>query len=116
MREHEASHAVGERRLADALGADEQEGVRDASAAIGGKERGLGDGVAEQRVGHARVRRVDGFARRRAHEARFSKMKGAIAGSSLEFTVAHTRLATVSFVALASMITQRFGSAAASVR
>ncbi len=47
MGEHETRHAIGQRRLADALRADDQEGVRHAAAAIGGKQRRLGGGMAE---------------------------------------------------------------------
>ena len=54
MREHKARQAIRERRLADALLADEHEGVRHPSAAIGSKERGLGAGMAEELVGQAR--------------------------------------------------------------
>ncbi len=117
MRQDETSKPIGERRLADAFRPDEQKGVRDASAAIGGKERGLGERMTGQPVGHARMRCLGRLARGWAHEARFfSKTNGAMAGSRREFTVAQMRLATSSFVALASTITQRSGSDAASVR
>ena len=49
MREHEARHAIGERRLADAGRAADQPGMRDAAAAIGSSRRLLGRLVAEQR-------------------------------------------------------------------
>ena len=116
MSKDEAGEAVGERRLADALGADEQQGVRHASAAIGGQQRGLGVGMAVKRVGQARRRRFLGFVRDRAHDATFSSTVAAPAGWSREFTAFHTCLATFSFGADASMITQRSGSAAASAR
>ena len=48
MREHEARHAIGERRLADAGRAADQPGVRDAAAFIGIEQRLFGLGVAEQ--------------------------------------------------------------------
>ena len=63
MGEHEARHAVGERRLADALAADDQESVRNAPAAVGGEERTLCTSMAEQRSGRARMRRFDALAR-----------------------------------------------------
>ena len=117
MRQGETGEPISERRLADAFRPDEQKGVRNPSAAIRGKERGLGERVAGQPVGHARMRCLGRLARGRAHEARFfSKTKGAMAGSRREFTVAQMRLATSSLVALASTITQRSGSDAASVR
>ena len=116
MREDEASHAVSQRRLADALLADEQEGVRNAAAAIGGEKRGLGVRVAEQHLGDARVRRFIEFARLRAHEAIVSKLIGASAGSSLAFTACQICLATIFLGSLASTMTHRSGSAAASAR
>jgi hypothetical protein len=57
VRQHEARQAISQRRLADAFWAGDQEGVRNAAAAIGGEQRGLGAGVTEQRGGRARVRR-----------------------------------------------------------
>ena len=55
--QHEARQTVSQRRLADAFGAGDQEGMGDAAAAIGGEQRRLGAGVAEQHRGRARVRR-----------------------------------------------------------
>ena len=48
MREHEARHAIGQRRLADALRAADQPGMRNAPAAIGIEQRRLGLAMAEQ--------------------------------------------------------------------
>ena len=73
MRQHEARQAISQRRLADALGAGDQEGVGNAAAAIGGKQRRLGAGVAEQHRGRARVRRFAVFACLRAHDAGFTR-------------------------------------------
>ena len=74
------------------LGPIEQEGVRNAAAAIGGKKRRLGVGMAEQRVGQTRGRRFLGFVRGRAHDATFSSTVAARAGWSPEFTAFHTCL------------------------
>ena len=57
VRQHEARQAISQRRLADALGAGDQESVRNAAAAIGGEQRRLGTGMAEQDAGGARMRR-----------------------------------------------------------
>ncbi len=116
MRERKARQAIGERRLADALLADQHEGVRHPSAAIGSKERGLGAGMAEELVGQARrgyfVEVLLGF----AHEAASAKLSGAKAGCRRELTACQMRFATIFLGALASTITQRSGSAAASMR
>ena len=48
MGEHEARHAIGQRRLADAGRPADQPGMRQAPAAIGLEQRPLGLGVAEQ--------------------------------------------------------------------
>ena len=113
--EHEARHAIGERRLADALLADKHERVRHAPAAIGREQRRLGGGVAKQRVGGARRCRL-GVGFRRSHDAACSRLRRAAAGLSLELTVCQMCLATIFFGAVASMMTQRCGSAAASWR
>ena len=57
MREHEARHAISERRLADALRARDQKRMRHAAGAIGGKQCRFGVGMAEQRRRGARMRR-----------------------------------------------------------
>ena len=116
MREHKTRHAVGERRLADAFLADQHESVRHASAAIGGKERRLGGRMAEQLVGQARRRCFVEILLGFAHEAASAKLSGAEAGCRRELTACQMRLATIFFGALASTITQRSGSAAASMR
>src|SRR6185437_672159 len=57
MGEHKARHAVGQRRLADALRADDEKGMRHAIAAIGSQHALFGDVVAKQRGRRARMRR-----------------------------------------------------------
>ena len=57
--EHEPRHAIGQRRLADALRAAKQPGVRNASAAIGVQQRHLGIAMTEPRAGFARMRCCD---------------------------------------------------------
>ena len=48
MSEHEARHAIGQRCLADPLWPADQPGMRNAPAAIGRQQRGLGLTMAEQ--------------------------------------------------------------------
>ena len=48
IREHEAGHAIGQRRLADALRTADQPGMRNAPAAIGIEQCHLGLAMAEQ--------------------------------------------------------------------
>ena len=54
MRQHEARHPIGQRRLADAALAADQPGMRHAPAAIGVEQRLLGLGMAEQVAASAR--------------------------------------------------------------
>ncbi len=58
MSEHEARHAIGQRRLADALRAGDQKGVRHAAGAISGQQGGFRGRLAEQHAGRARMRRL----------------------------------------------------------
>ena len=53
--EHEARHAIGQRRLADALRAADQPGMRNAPRSIGVQERRLGLAMPEQIGGLARM-------------------------------------------------------------
>ena len=80
----------------------EQEGVRHAAAAIGGKERAFGAGVTEQRLSVARggaASSIVGFVR--THEAASSARRaGAVAGRSRAFTACQMCFATVFFGAL----------------
>ena len=48
IREHEAGHAIGQRRLADALRTADQPGMRNAPTAIGIEQGHLGLAVTEQ--------------------------------------------------------------------
>ena len=121
MGEHEAGHAVGERRLADALGPDDQKGMRHAAAAIGGQQCRFG--AARGRTGPRS--RADAALRllllrsacgahaygSRAKLVGVRDMLAPTAGSSLQFTTAQICLATSSLMRrLASITTQRSGS------
>src|SRR5258708_34501339 len=59
MAEHKARHPIGQRRLADALRAADQPGVRNPPAAIGVQQRRLGLAMAGKRAGLARMRHAD---------------------------------------------------------
>jgi hypothetical protein len=61
MREHEARHPIGQRRLADALRAADQPGMRNTSAAVGIEQCLLGLAMPEQRGGFARMDGCDGW-------------------------------------------------------
>src|SRR3984957_8096953 len=74
VRQHEARQPVSQRRLADAFWAGDQEGVGNTAAAIGGKERRFGAGVAEQYAGRARMRHFGVFAWLRAHDVGFTRL------------------------------------------
>ena len=109
MREHEARHAIGERRLADA-------GARRRSArhAECGRrdrleQRPLGLRVAEEDSGLARMRRlqVAVVVFRCAHCGISSSNSGAVAGSSRAFTIVQICSATVSRGSAVSTSTQR---------
>src|ERR1700741_1550275 len=103
MRQHKARHAIGERRLADALRATEQPGMRNASAAIGVEQRRLRLAVAEKLGGFARMRhRRLGFGLARAH-AGLGTLSLLVALTKKRSRKAlHTFAATVSTSALAS--------------
>ena len=116
MREHETRHSISECCLADALLADEHEGMGHAAAAVGGKERGFSAAVTEELAGHSRRRCFVGVGVVRAHEVAPAKRTGAVTGRSRALTACQTCLATVIFGALASIMTQRCGSPAASLR
>ena len=123
MRQHEARHAIGQRRLADAALAADQPGVRDAAGAVGVEQRLLGLGVAEQHRRLARMRRcvavglvASAHAARCLELAASSNWIGAVAGSSFLTTTRQICSATSSFGMVASISTQRSGSLAASVR
>jgi len=116
MSEHKARHPIGKRRLADAVLANQHEGVRHAAAAIGAKERGLGTAVTEEFGGHARRGGLVDFRLVRAHEVASARRAAAATGRKRVFTACQICFATVIFGALASMMTQRCGSDAASVR
>ena len=110
MGEHKARQAIGERRLADALPADQHESVRHAAAAVGGKERTFCTAVTEQLAGHPRwCGFVDvGFVR--THDAASAKRPAPSRARRRAFTACQICFATVIFGALASMMTQRSGA------
>src|ERR1700675_4485809 len=112
MGEHEARHPIGQRRLADAGRAPDQPGMRNAPAAIGIQQGGLGLAMPEQR---------SGFARMGDRDLRLD-LTGAHAGlATLLVLVAKKRSrnaaqilpATTAGSAVASINTQRCGSWAA---
>ena len=115
MREHEPRHPIGQRRLADALRAADQPGMRNTPAAIGVQQRRLGLAMPEQRGGLARMRDGDlRFDLTGAHAELAALPAAAVKKRSRK--AAHTLAATVSASALASISTQRCGSAAAICR
>src|SRR5262249_2715615 len=116
MREHEARHAKGQCRLADALRTANQPGMRDTARAIGIEQRVLRIAMTEQhgcltRMFDAIIICIIGSA---LHRPRSSISSGGIVGSSLRDTAAQTSLATLSGFCPASMRTQRSGSPIAS--
>src|SRR5580704_11363977 len=112
MSEHEASHAVSQRRLADALRTADQPGMRNAPTPIGAQERGFRLAMSEQRRGLARMRHGDlRFDLARAH-AEVATLAAGTAKKRSRRAV-QTWAATVSGLASASTSTQRSGSAAA---
>ena len=124
MGQHEARHAVSQRRLADALRSGDQKRMRHAAGTISGQQAGLGVLLAEQHGGRARRRRFVDLVlvgRARAHDAptslrRRSPWTGKVSGSSRVPTAFQIFRATASLGALASITTQRAGSAAAIAR
>src|SRR5579859_1213201 len=114
MAQHEARHAIGQGRLADALRAADQPRMRNPSAFVGGKQRGFGLAVTEQHGGPAGMRRGDlGFRLFRTHA-----LEAAVAGLAKKRSrsAVQTLAATVLASGVASMSTQRWGSIAASSR
>src|SRR5579883_3620973 len=110
MGEHEPRHTIGERRLADALRAAEQPGMRNASAAIGVEQRRFRLAMAEQRGGFARMRdRRLGFGLARAHAGLGALLVTLTKKRSRK--AVQTLPATVSTSASASITMQRSGSA-----
>lgn len=116
MCEHKARQAIGERGLADALLADQHKSVRHAAAAVGGKECTFSTAVTEELAGYPRWRGFVDVGFVRTHEVASAKRTGAVAGRRRAFTACQMCFATVIFGALASMMTQRRGSPAASIR
>ena len=111
MGEHEARHAIGQRCLADALRAADQPGMRDPPALVGGKQRSLRLAVSEQHGSLARMGRRDlGLGLSRAHAVE-ATLAGAVKKRSR--SAVQTAAATVLASPLASISTQRAGSAAA---
>ena len=106
MGEHEARHAIGKRRLADAGGAADQPGMGQPTAAIGLEQDALGLAVAVENAGLARQRRA-AFGSVVAHDAAPASSTGAVAGSSRSFTVFQMRSATAGLGSVASITTQR---------
>ena len=115
MGEHEARHAIGERRLADAALAADQPGMRHAAAAIGVEQRllGLGDGRT------ARWSRADAGSRHRRRASAACALKAgfvleldrrALAGSSFFCTTRQICVGDLILRVVASISTQRSGS------
>src|SRR5579871_170993 len=110
MGQHKARHAIGERGLADALRAADQPGMCDASAAVGVEQRRFRLMMPEQRGGLARMRhRSLGFGLARTHAG----LGTPALTKKRSRKVLQILVATVSTSALASMTTQRCGSALA---
>src|SRR5271165_6264660 len=110
MGQHVARHAVGKRGFADALRAAKQPGMGNASAAIGVEQRRFRLALPEQHGRFARVRHRDfGFSLARAHAGLGTLLLALTRKRSRK--AVQTSPATVSTSALASMTTQRSGSA-----
>src|SRR5215218_7217361 len=93
IREYEAGHAIGQRRLADALRAADQPGMRNAPAAIGFEQGHLGIAMAEPGGGFTRMRRRNALLDlARAHADRTTLSASALKKRSRK--VAHTLAAT----------------------
>ena len=108
MGQHETRHAVGQRRLADALRAADQPGMRNPPAAIGGEQCRLRLAMPEQLAGLARMSDGNlfcGLAGTHADDV-------AIANRWSRKAV-HTCAATTSGLGVASISTQRSGFSAA---
>ena len=124
MRQHEARHAVSQRRLADALRSGDQKRMRHAAGTISGEQASLGVLLTKQHGGRPRRRRFVDLVfvgRARAHDAptslrRRSPWTGKVMGLSRAPTAFQIFRATTSFGSPATMTTQRPGSAAAMAR
>src|SRR6516162_4647831 len=115
MAQDETSHAIGERRLADALRTPDQPSMRDAPAPVGVEQSGLRLAMPKQLGSLARMRRADfGLDPLRAH-ARPATFPAGTA-KTRSYSAVQTWWATASMSALASISTQRSGSAAARSR
>src|SRR5262249_52419900 len=114
MSRDETRHAIGDRCLADAGRTPDQPGMREPRASIGGKQRALRLGVAIENGRLARVQRFDavGFVVAVAHDAAAAGKLDTRVESSRSVTVFQMRSATAAFGSVASIATQRPGSAA----
>ena len=115
MREHEPRHPIGQRRLADALRAADQPGMRNPPAAIGVQQRQFGLAMPEQRHGFARMRDGSGCLSLAGAHARLATFETSNSRKRSR-TAVQTLAATAPAAALASISTQRCGSAAAICR
>ena len=115
MGEHEARHAIGQRRLADALRTADQPGMRNASAAVGSQQRGLSLAMPEQSGGFARMwdnnLRLGAFDLASAHEV--AATLPALLVKKRSRSVIQILVATALGSGVASISTQRSGLAAA---
>ena len=112
MREHEPRHSVGQRRLADALRAPDQPGMRNTPAAIGLQQCRLGFAMPEKCGRLARMGDGDPrFDLTGAHAELATLPAPAVKKRSRK--AAHTLAATVLASVLASINTHRCGSSAA---
>src|SRR5207248_11155823 len=110
MSEHEARHAIGQCRLADTLRAADQPGMRNAPATISIEQGRLALAMPEEIGGLARMLdRNFLFDLAGAH----ADGVGLVVAKTSSRNAVHTRAATVSGSALASISTQRRGSSAA---
>src|SRR5262245_28499654 len=111
LRQHGAGKAVGERRLADAFGADEKPGVRQAPTRERVIELGKRRLVAEQPLDLARRR--ESFEPVGHLKCRPQALGGHAHGLRRWRTISHTSSATIASGWLASMTTHRSGSSSA---
>ena len=112
MAQHKSRHAIGQCRLADALRAADQPGVRNPAALVGIEQRGLFLPVPKQHGRFARMGRGNlglGLTWAHAVVARLSAGAAKKRSRSAVQTLAATALASP----LASIRTQRCGSVAA---
>src|SRR5262249_8493249 len=118
MGEDEARHAIGERRLADTGRPPDQPRVGETRAPIGSEQRALRFGVAVENGGLAWGRRFDavGFVVGVAHDAAPAGRLDTRAKSRRSVPVFQMRSAPAGFGSVASIATQRPGSAATTWR